>query len=71
LSTLNRYGLEHVCHRHPNSILIGWLLVLLALVVERLYRIRYLHRGPHRALSADQLCRVLWLSLSSPSFDTG
>jgi len=42
----NRYGLEHICHHHPNSILIGWLLVLLALVIERLYRIRYLHRGP-------------------------
>jgi hypothetical protein len=67
----NRYGLEHICHHHPNSILIGWLLVLLALVIERLYRIRYLHRGPHRVLSADQLCRVLWLSLSAPSFDTG
>lgn len=67
----NRYGLEHICHHHPNSILIGWLLVLLVLVIERLYRIRYLHRGTHRVLSADQLCRVLWLSLSKPSFDTG
>jgi hypothetical protein len=32
----NRYG-----------ILIVWLLILLAMVIERLYRIRYLHRGEH------------------------
>jgi len=56
---------------HPNSILVGWLLLLMALVIERLYRIRYLHRGARRILSADQLCHVLWLSLSKPCLDTG
>jgi hypothetical protein len=66
----NRYGLEHICHHHPNSILVVWLLLLLALVVERLYRIRYLHRGTHPVLSADQLCRLLWLSLSQPFLNT-
>lgn len=60
----NRYGLEHICHHHANSVLIAWLIVLLALVIERLYRIRYLHRGTHPVQSADQLCRLLWLSLS-------
>lgn len=35
----NRYGLEHICHHHLNSILMAWLLLLLALVIERLYRI--------------------------------
>jgi hypothetical protein len=67
----NRYGLEHICHHHPNSILIGWLLLLLALVIERLYRIRYLRRGTHPPLSADQLCRLLWLNLAGPNLNTG
>lgn len=62
----NRYGLEHICHHHANSVLIAWLIVLLALVIERLYRIRYLHRGVHPVPSADQVCRLLWLSLSRP-----
>jgi len=66
----NRYGLEHICHHHPNSILLVWLLLLMALVIERLYRIRYLHRGTHPVLSADQVCRLLWLSLSKPSLNT-
>ena len=66
----NRYGMEHICHHHPNSILVVWLLLLLALVIERLYRIRYLHRGTHPIPSANQLCRRLWLSLSSASLNT-
>ena len=62
----NRYGLEHICHHHANSVLINWLLCLLAMVIERLYRLRYLHRGHHPVRSAEQLCRLLWLSLSRP-----
>ena len=62
----NRYGLEHICHHEANSILLNWLLTFLALVIERLYRIRYLHRGTHPVRSAEQLCRLLWLSLSRP-----
>ena len=62
----NRYGLEHICHHEANSILVNWLLTFLALVIERLYRIRYLHRGTHPVRSADQLCRLLWLALSRP-----
>ena len=68
----NRYGMEHICHHEANSILIVWLLILLALVIERLYRLRYLHRGEHGVRSAQQLCDYLWLTLgfrSSP--DTG
>jgi hypothetical protein len=48
-----------------------WLILLMALVIERLYGIRYLHRGTHRVPSAEQLCRMLRLSLSRPSLDTG
>ena len=47
-----------------------WLLLMMALVVERLYRIRYLHRGTHQLRSADQLCRLFWLSLSATSLNT-
>jgi hypothetical protein len=63
----NRYGLEHICHHHDNSILVNWLLLCLALVIERLYRLRYLHRGNHSVLSAEQLCRLLWLGLFRPA----
>ncbi|MBZ5620436.1 MAG: hypothetical protein LAQ69_17180 [Acidobacteriia bacterium] len=48
----NRYGMEHICHHEPNSILIVWLLILLALVIERLYQLRYLHRGEHGVRTA-------------------
>jgi len=53
------------CHHEPNSILIVWLLILLALVIERLYRLRYLHRGEHGIRSAMNLLDSLWLSLGT------
>jgi hypothetical protein len=62
----NRYGIEHICPHEANSILVNWLLTFLALVIERLCRIRYLHRGTHPVRSAEQLCRLLWLGLSRP-----
>jgi hypothetical protein len=62
----NRHGLEHICHHHANSLLIGWLLTMLALTIERLYRLRYLHRGKHRVHSSAQLLLLLWLSLFRP-----
>ena len=62
----NRYGLEHLCHHEARSLLMTWLLVALALTIERLYRLRYLHRGSHRPHSAVDLVLILWLSLSSP-----
>jgi hypothetical protein len=60
----NQHDLEHISHHHDNSLLIGWLLNALALTIERLYRLRYLHRGSHPRLSAIQLCRLLWLNLA-------
>ncbi|MFN3743018.1 MAG: hypothetical protein ACK4VW_10205 [Anaerolineales bacterium] len=67
----NRYGMEHICHHHANSLLIGWLITILALVIERLYRLRYLHRGRHPVRSAIDFVRQLWLNLASPAaFDT-
>ena len=62
----SRHGLEHICHHHANSLLIGWLLAMLALTIERLYRLRYLHRGKHRVHNSAQLLLLLWLSLSRP-----
>ena len=48
----NRYGFEHICHHERHSLLVVWLLTCLALTIERLYRIRYLHRGTHPILEA-------------------
>jgi hypothetical protein len=63
----NRYGLEHVCHHHPNSLLINWLITVLTLTLERLYRIRHLHRGTHPVLAPIELLRLLRLSLLEPA----
>jgi hypothetical protein len=62
----SRHGLEPICPHHPNSLLVGWLLVLMALTLERLYRLRYLHRGNHPLRTAEPLVLLLWLSLSAP-----
>lgn len=62
----NRYGLEHICHHHPNSLLINWLLIALTLTLERLYRNRYLHRGTHAVMQPVTLVRLLWMSLGMP-----
>jgi hypothetical protein len=61
----NRYALEHICDHHPGSLLIVWLLTCVALILERLYRLRHLHRGTHRALAAIDLLRILLLTLSA------
>lgn len=64
----NRYGLEHLCPHHPHSLLIVWLLTCLALTLERLCRLRYLHRGTHPPRAAIDLLRLFILSLSAPDF---
>jgi hypothetical protein len=63
----NRYGFEHICHHHDNSLIIHWLMTVLTLTLERLYRIRYLHRGNHPVLEPIALVRLLWLSLATPA----
>jgi len=62
----NRHDLAHICHHHPNSLLITWLLTSLALTIERLYRLRYLRRGTHLPRTAADFVHLLWLSLSQP-----
>jgi hypothetical protein len=59
----NRYGFEHICHHHQNSLLINWLITILTLILERLYRLRHLHRGKHPLLEPMALLRLLRLSL--------
>jgi hypothetical protein len=59
----NRYGLEHICHHQRQSLLVVWLLTCLALTIERLYRVRYLHRGTHPVRAAIELLLLLQLSL--------
>jgi len=67
----SRHGLEHICHHHANSLLITWLLACLALTIERLYRLRYLHRGRHPWRSSAELVLALWVNLFRPcSADT-
>lgn len=66
------HGLEHIPHHHAGSLLCWWLIVALALTIERLYRLRYLRRGTHTPMTAVELVHKFRLSLA-PSFhrDTG
>jgi hypothetical protein len=52
--------------RWENSLVIGWLLTMFALTIERLYRSRCLHRGPHAPLTAIEFVRAVRLSLCPP-----
>lgn len=63
----NRYGFEHICHHHCTSLLINWLITLLTLTLERLYRLRYLHRGKHPVLTAIELLRLFRMTLLQPA----
>lgn len=62
----NRYGMEHIAHHEANSLVIRWLLICLAMTIERLYRLRYLHRGNHQPMAAIELLRLLRLALAVP-----
>lgn len=67
----NLYGMEHIAHHQANSVLITWLLLILAMTIERLYRLRYLHRGTHSPPTAIELVRLLRLTLGAPPpYDT-
>ncbi len=62
----NRYGLERIRHHTPTSLVATWLVVCLAIVIERLYRFRYLHRGTHQPREAIDLLFLFWLALGHP-----
>jgi hypothetical protein len=57
------HGMEHLCHHHANSIVVNWLLLLLALTIERLYRVRHVHRGGRGVRTAIQFVRALRINL--------
>jgi hypothetical protein len=61
-----RHGMEHLRHHHANSLLIDWLLIALALTIERLFRLRFLHRGTGTPLPAQTFVLYLWLSFATP-----
>jgi DDE family transposase len=66
----NRYGFEHICDHHPNSLLVNWLLIALTLTLERLYRKRYLHRGKHPILTSIELYRLFLFKASHTRTDS-
>lgn len=51
-----RYGLDHTPHHHPESLLVHRLLVLLAMTVERLYRLRYLRGAAEPPAPSSSSC---------------
>ena len=63
----NRYGLERIRHHTATSLTATWLVVCLAMMIERLYRLRFLHRGAHRTREAADLLLLLWLALVRPA----
>lgn len=59
----NQYHFAVIRHHQGNSMLVQWLLTFLAINIERLYRIRYLHRGTHPIMESITLWNALWASL--------
>ena len=57
---------KRVCHHHARSLEIYWLLLVFAMTLERLWRLRYLHTAPHPPRTAIELLRRLRWSLASP-----
>ena len=66
-----RHGMEHICHHDANSLLVGWLLLLLGLVIERLYRHCFLHRGSNPRITAADLVLRLLFALARPPARAG
>lgn len=60
-----RHGIEHIRHHHTNSLLIDWLLIAMAMVIERLFRLRFLHRGKSTPLPAQTFVTYLWFSFGA------
>jgi hypothetical protein len=58
--------MEHIRHHRQNSLLVDWLLIALALMVERLFRVRYLRRGTSTPMSSQSLVTMLWITPGTP-----
>ena len=63
----NRHGMGHITHHHANALLVWWLLAAFAIMIERLYRARFAHRGNHSIRTAIEFCRLLRLAQSAPA----
>jgi hypothetical protein len=64
----NQYHFAVIRHHHENSMLVQWLLTFLAIDIERLYRIRFLHRGTHPVMESIALSNAFWTSLEPRSW---
>ena len=65
------HGLEHIPHHDPRCLLIFWLVLCLALTIERLFRLRFLRRGTHAPPAAVEFARSMWIALGRPrAWDT-
>lgn len=62
----SRYDFEHICPHERHRLLAVWLLTCLALTIEGLYRVPYLHRGTHPLRTAIDLLLLWQLSLGRP-----
>lgn len=62
----NRYHLEHISHHEASSITMRCLLIFLTLTIERLYRLRHIHRGAHAVLQSIDLWQALIFSVARP-----
>lgn len=55
----SRYGFEHTSRHTKQGVIAGWLISLLAITIERLFRVRFLCRGGRPVLSAIALLRII------------
>ena len=58
-----RFFVVNTCHHELHRLLMVRLLTCLALTTERLFRVRYLHRGTHPVRAAINLLLLLQHSL--------
>jgi hypothetical protein len=63
----NQYHFAIIRHHQGNSMLVQWLMTFLAIDIERLYRIRFLHRGMHPIIESIALWNALWSSIEPRS----
>ena len=61
------HGLEHIPHHDARCLQIFWLVLCLALTIERLFRLRFLRRGTHAPPTAVDFARDMWMALGRPA----
>jgi len=59
----NRYGMEHICHHQPNSLLVNWLIIALTLTLERLLPLPV---PPSRKTPPTETGRIVPTALAQP-----